>query len=104
MESEYVNGAIATAEIGPDRESDHITIKLRVSSQLALTDRVLGLTGTGECDLAFELWVFYSRMQASGQIFNGCYPDHDNQRMFLNRFRDSDSPGENKIAVACKMD
>ena len=104
MESEYVNGAIATAEIGPDWESDHITIKLRVSSQLALTDRVLGLTGTGECDLAFELWVFYSRMQASGQIFIGFYTDHDNQRMFLIRFRDSDSPGENKIDVAWKMD
>ena len=99
MDSEYVNGAIGKVEIGPDWESDNITVKLRVESEVALTDRVLGMTGTGECELAFELWVYYSRMQASGQVFIGFYTDHDNQRMFLIRFRDSGSPNENKIDV-----
>ena len=54
MESEYINGAVFTGTIGPNYEDDTFVIRLQVVSQMALADRVLGLTGTGDCELGFN--------------------------------------------------
>ena len=99
MESEYINGAVFTGTIGPNYEDDTFVIRLQVSTQMALADRVLGLTGTGDCELGFNWWIICPRVKASGDVFIGFYTDHDDRRMFLIRFRDSQNPGKDPLEL-----
>lgn len=66
---------------------------------MALADRVLGLTGTGDCELGFNWWIISPRVKASGDVFIGFYTDHDDRRMFLIRFRDSQNPGKDPLEL-----
>ncbi len=101
MDSEDVTGLHAALTLGIMWNSKNCDIDLSGTVDLAVTDRVIGTTVTGNCDVEVRWWIFDKGLYAQGSTFLGMYKNHKNEVVFAVKARTySDKKGSKEIFVA----
>jgi hypothetical protein len=95
MEGEAVSGMRAKLAIGILWESDNCDIDLSGSAELMISDKYIGVTVTGTCDVEVSWWIFSKGMDINGTGMIGVYIDHSGNAVFTVRAR-SNAGGKNK--------
>ena len=79
--------------------SDNCDIELSGSQELVLSNKVLGGTVSGVCEVDVRWWVFSKHVNLNGSAFLGMYVDHSGECVFTVRATARDKSEKRGINV-----
>lgn len=81
-DGESVMGFVGSFNLGPKFESDNCTIEISGGGEVALTNRVIGLTASGKVKYELKWWIFSAGDVSNGKAFIGMYQKHNGEYVF----------------------
>ena len=99
MRDTEVFGMRAKVTKGLFWNSNNCDIEMSGSLELALTNKVLGATVSGECDVDVRWWIFKKSFDLNGSGFVGVYQDHSGDYIFTVRATGRSSKGQRGVNV-----
>lgn len=94
MSSEDATGLHAALTLGIMWESSNCNIDLSGTGDLAVANKVIGVTMTGTCDISVNWWVFEKGFYKQGSTFVGMYKNHKNEAVFAVKSRSYTDKGK----------
>lgn len=93
MKDEDVAGLNAWLRVGVIWKADNCDIDLSGAVDLALTDKVMGVTVDGTCKVDVSWWIFTKHISENGQAMIGVYKAHNGDTIFTVRASSYSSDG-----------
>ena len=85
MKDEAANGFRVSVKRGIIWDSPHADVEISGQMEIAITDRVIGLTGSGTCEAEIRWWIFTYSEDLQCKYFVGVYRDHYDRLTFTVR-------------------
>ncbi|NLL67615.1 MAG: hypothetical protein GX236_07955, partial [Clostridiaceae bacterium] len=96
MDNEEVKGLHSNVKLGIMWKSDNCDIDLSGRTDLSVTDKLIGATVTGKCDLDIRWWVFKKSFYTEGDTLIGVYKNHSGETSFIVKARGMQSSKKSK--------
>lgn len=96
MDDENASGLHAALTLGIMWESDNCDIDLSGTADLAVADKLIGVTVTGTSDVEVRWWIFEKGFYEQGSTFVGMYKNHKNEAVFAVKGRSYSDKGKTK--------
>ncbi len=91
MDNEEVKGLHADLKLGIMWESNNCDIDLSGRTDLSVTNKLLGITVSGECDLDIKWWAFKKSFYSKADALIGVYKNHSDETSFVVKAREVES-------------
>lgn len=96
MDNEEVRGLHANLMLGIIWESNNCDIDLSGTTDLSVTNKLIGVTVTGVCDLELKWWAFKESFYSQGEALIGIYENHSGEIAFVVKTRAYKSKDKSK--------
>jgi len=100
MDKESMAGMRAKLKVGLMWNTDNCDIDISGSTELVMSNRMLGVVGNGTFKVDVQWWIVKKDIHANGSAVLGMYKDHSNQLVFILKGVASDSRKDRMVQVA----